>query len=91
VLVDARKYAIRDKKLEVYARLAANESLVLSNSTDKETNMLLLADSVLKAQGSNKSEAQIMADLNMLRLASHAYGLGSGTYIPEEKAKGFLG
>jgi hypothetical protein len=32
-----------------------------------------------------------MADLNMLRLASHAYGLGSGTYIPEEKAKGFLG
>ena len=74
----------------MYERLALNEDVVLSDSRDAEFNMLLLADNVLKKQaGADPTHASLLAELNMMRLASAAYGLGKGgAYIPEGSSDG---
>jgi hypothetical protein len=92
-LVKAREFQLRDKQLDVYERLALNEDVVLSDSKDAEFNMLLLADNVLKKQaGANPTHASLLAELNMMRLASTAYGLEKGgVYVPEGGASLALG
>lgn len=82
----SREFELRGKRLDVYQSLAMNKSLVISGSGDKDFNMLLLADNVLSTQGKSSvgGQASLMSELNMMRLASHAYGLSNGTYIPDE-------
>ena len=77
-----------DKQLDVYDSLAKNPDLIISASSNENTNLMLMADSVLEKQsGDNSSNGGMLANLNLLRLASNAYGLRSDTYIPEEGAR----
>jgi regulator of protease activity HflC (stomatin/prohibitin superfamily) len=88
----SREYSLRAKQLDVYRALAENREVVLSSSADKDFNMLLLADNVLAHKGENgeKGHAGLVAELNMLRLASTAYGLRSDTYIPAAAGEGSI-
>ena len=85
-LTKAREIELREKKLEVYASLSANPDVVLSDSSQADFNMLMLADNVLAAHSGNSEgeggHATLAAELNMLRLASSAYGLRNDIYIP---------
>ena len=87
-LAEARSFELQGRRLDVYEKLASNKGLVLSNSDDKNTNMMLLADNVLSSEGggADRSNAKLMSELNMLRLAGHAYGLRSDTYVPDARA-----
>jgi hypothetical protein len=53
-------------------------------------NMMLLADNVLTSNGdgAHSTHEGMLANLNMLRLASNAYGLRSDTYIPPGTGSG---
>jgi regulator of protease activity HflC (stomatin/prohibitin superfamily) len=82
-LVKKREFELRGKKLDVYESFAKNSSVVLSNSKDNDFNMLMLADNVLAKQDSQGGHQGVLAELNMLRLASNAYGLRKDVYIPD--------
>mmetsp|Transcript_17332 Transcript_17332/g.61612 ORF Transcript_17332/g.61612 Transcript_17332/m.61612 type:complete len:341 (+) Transcript_17332:473-1495(+) len=73
----ARSLDLVEKRLDVYEALAANMDVVVSDSSDGEYNKLLLSDAVLRThlEGANLTEAQLVAKLNVLRLASNAFGL----------------
>ena len=82
-LLQARTIDLVDEQLNVYASLATNKAVMLSDSNDREVNMMLLADSVLgEHAGHGESDQSMVAKLNMLKLAGHAYGLRSDTYVP---------
>lgn len=81
-LVKSREWQLRNKQLDVYANLAENQEVVLSSSSDPDENRMLLADSILSNEGQGQSQASVVAQLNLLRLAGHAYGLRQGNYIP---------
>ena len=83
MLTTQREMELIDKKLDVYNSFVDNDGVVVSGSDEKEVNTLLLSDSVLNDKNQNNSHNSIMAELNVLRLASSAYGLQKGgTYIP---------
>jgi hypothetical protein len=89
VLLQARTTELTEKELKVYEALATNPDVVLSDSNEKEFNLMLLADSVLEGARSRGAESHhsILANLNMLRLATCAYGLkGEQPYIPDNSA-----
>jgi hypothetical protein len=82
----SREFNLRSKRLDIYKALAENPDVVLSDSSEANFNMLLLADNVLATHakdGQDGGHAGLAAELNMLRLASNAYGLRQDTYIPE--------
>jgi len=85
-LVKAREMELQDKRLDVYDKLARNQDLVLSDSKDSDFNMLMLADNVLATHGSEGEggHSKLAAELNMLRLATSAYGLRKDIYIPSD-------
>ena len=86
VLLAARSMELTETELNVYEALAKNPDVVVSDSTEKDFNLMLLADSVLGGtkKGGATSHQAILANLNVLRLASTAYGLRDGqTYIPD--------
>ena len=69
----------------MYKALAKNDDVLVTSSADKDMNMMLLADNVLHTSDAASAETThggMMANLNMLRLASNAYGLRQDTYIP---------
>ena len=90
-LLKMRQFELRDKHLDTYEALAKNKEVVLSDSSAADFNMLLLADNVLassKAGGAGaQGHSKLLAELNMLRLASSAYGLQQTTYFPDGKAE----
>jgi len=99
-LAKSREFELRAKQLDVYGALAANKDVVLSHTDTADFNMLLLADNVLAASGGSGAggdgagggHAKLVAELNMLRLASNAYGLQKqGTYIPNGEQLGAAG
>ena len=63
--------------------LASNDEVTISDSAEKDVNMMLLADSVLASDSSENTEKGNLARLNMLRLATTAYGLTNTTYMPQ--------
>lgn len=85
-LTKKREFALRERKLDIYQAFAKNKNVVLSNSKDKEFNMLMLADNVLANQKSGGAHSRVLAELNMLRLASGAYGLHKKHLMTEEGA-----
>ena len=85
LLLKARQLELTEKQLGVYAALANNADVLVSDTHDKDVNMMLLADNVLHTSDAASAETThggMMANLNMLRLASNAYGLRQDTYIP---------
>jgi regulator of protease activity HflC (stomatin/prohibitin superfamily) len=82
LLAEQRNLEILDARLGVYESLVKNKNVVLSGSSDTSLNKLLLSDAVLADQSQNSSHTQLLAELNVLRLASAAYGLDKSTYIP---------
>mmetsp|Transcript_20527 Transcript_20527/g.26710 ORF Transcript_20527/g.26710 Transcript_20527/m.26710 type:complete len:501 (-) Transcript_20527:57-1559(-) len=89
-LTKKREFQLREKQLNVYESFAKNSNVVLSNSKDKDFNMLMLADNVLASQGNKAGHQGVISELNMLRLASNAYGLRKDTYIPEGTSDSLL-
>jgi regulator of protease activity HflC (stomatin/prohibitin superfamily) len=87
-LTKKREFALREKKIDIYESFAKNRNVVLSNSKDAEFNMLMLADNVLANQKSGGAHSRVLAELNMLRLASNAYGLRKETYVPDGSSGG---
>ena len=83
ILLKAREIELTEKELAVYEALASNEEVTISDSAEKDVNMMLLADSVLAADGTEHTEKGNLARLNMLRLATTAYGLTNATYMPQ--------
>ena len=65
-----------------------NPDLVVTASEDEKTNLMMMADSVLKSEQGKEGNGAMLANLNMLRLASNAYGLSSNVYIPSNDAAG---
>lgn len=47
----------------------------------------MLADNVLAARGDGKTQGNLMAELNMLRFASAAYGLSKETYFSNKHVR----
>jgi regulator of protease activity HflC (stomatin/prohibitin superfamily) len=93
LLSSARELELIDARLGVYESLVKNKDVVISGSSDASLNSLLLSDSVLAGQTRGKSHDSLLAELNVLRLASAAYGLEKATYIPDsdQKVSGTLG
>jgi len=85
-LQKAREFELTNKQLDIYHQLAQNPDLVVSASEDEKTNLMMMADSVLKSEQGKDGDGSMLANLNMLRLASNAYGLRSDVYIPEGAA-----
>mmetsp|Transcript_106289 Transcript_106289/g.307846 ORF Transcript_106289/g.307846 Transcript_106289/m.307846 type:complete len:82 (-) Transcript_106289:56-301(-) len=65
-----------------------NPDLVVTASEDEKTNLMMMADSVLKSEQGKEGDGAMLANLNMLRLASNAYGLSSSVYIPSNDVAG---
>ena len=85
MLTTDRDLEIVDMRLKVYEKLVTNDQVVLSGTSNDSLNTLFLSDSILK--GSSKdSHGGVLAQMNALRLASAAYGLQQGTYIPDGKS-----
>uniref|UniRef100_A0A7S3K4J6 Band 7 domain-containing protein n=1 Tax=Aureoumbra lagunensis TaxID=44058 RepID=A0A7S3K4J6_9STRA len=87
----SREHELRRTRLNVYRKLANNGQLLVTNTENKDINMMLLADNILgsKADGSVSTHESILAELNLLRLAANAYGLRENqTYIPEHDSSG---
>lgn len=76
-LAPSRKFQLDDQRLATYKALASNPNLVLSDTRDKDTNLMLLSDAILKQNddASGSDDAKLLAHLNLLRLAGLAYGL----------------
>ena len=83
ILLKAREIELTEKELAVYEALASNDEVTISDSAEKDVNMMLLADSVLASDSSENTEKGNLARLNMLRLATTAYGLTNTTYMPQ--------
>ena len=83
ILLKAREIELTEKELAVYGALASNDEVTISDSAEKDVNMMLLADSVLASDSSENTEKGNLARLNMLRLATTAYGLTNATYMPQ--------
>jgi hypothetical protein len=84
-LEKAREMQLVDKRLDVYQALARNANTVLLGDESKESkdyNSMLLADSVLHQTGdvedestSSRHHGKLVNQLNMLRIATAAYGM----------------
>ena len=73
-----RELDVIDKRLDVYEALANNPQVVVSDSSDAEHTRLLVSDSVLAANaGQYETDQDLVARLNVLRLASNALGMRS--------------
>lgn len=73
-----RELDVVDRRLGVYEALARNPRVVVSDSADAEHTRLLVSDSVLNANvGRYETEKDLVARLNVLRIASNALGMRS--------------
>jgi len=87
-LAKKREFELTDKQLDIYNKLSMNPDLVVTASEDEKTNLMMMADSVLKSEQGKEGDGAMLANLNMLRLASNAYGLSSSVYIPSNDVAG---
>jgi len=85
LLKTQRDLEIIDRKLDVYESFVNNNSVIISGSEDADINKLLLTNTMMDGGIKNKSHEMLVAELNLMRLASNAYGLSNSSYIPEGK------
>lgn len=85
LLKTARELDLIDERLEVYNSFVSNKSVIISASDAEQVNTLLLSDTVLRDTTSGMAPHELLAQLNVLRLASSAYGLQAPgqSYIPD--------
>lgn len=85
LLTTQRELEITDRRLDVYESFVNNEAVIVSGSGDADINKVLLASKMMDGGQKNKSHEMLVAELNLMRLASNAYGISSASYIPEGK------
>lgn len=89
-LAKKRELDLAEKHLDVYAALAANPDAVISDSKDGDHTRLLVSDSVLSSHlgsaSASNSEHDLVARLNVLRVASNSLGMRSEWSAPARDA-----
>lgn len=89
LLETRRKLEIADAQLDTYEAFVRNKSVVISASKDVSLNKMLISDNVLADQAAGKTHNTMLAELNVLRVASAAYGIDKNTYIPDNSNSRF--
>jgi regulator of protease activity HflC (stomatin/prohibitin superfamily) len=89
LLETRRKLEIADAQLDTYEAFVRNKSVVISASKDVSLNKMLISDNVLADQAAGKTHNTMLAELNVLRMASAAYGIDKNTYIPDNSNSRF--
>mmetsp|Transcript_8884 Transcript_8884/g.10375 ORF Transcript_8884/g.10375 Transcript_8884/m.10375 type:complete len:103 (-) Transcript_8884:58-366(-) len=78
------------KKIQVYDKLAANESLIITSDTDSDMNYIAVAEKILaehdsESEGKSSSPSSssvvssVAAELGILKQLSQAYKLDAGS------------
>mmetsp|Transcript_8885 Transcript_8885/g.10377 ORF Transcript_8885/g.10377 Transcript_8885/m.10377 type:complete len:100 (-) Transcript_8885:58-357(-) len=75
------------KKIQVYDKLAANESLIITSDTDSDMNYIAVAEKILAEKDDSESSSpssssvvsSVAAELGILRQLSRAYKLDAGS------------
>ena len=75
-----KEYETKMKQMEVYENLAQNQKLILNGSHDDETNLIVVADSILSDMDGGKfhsERSKLMAEMSIIKSGSSTFSSNS--------------